>query len=200
MVCDLRRSLCGDTGESVAQPDRRPRPPRAWQPRAPTDVVASPSASTSAAPSPSASIPGRGEDRRPDPGRRAGRAALVRRRRPVALGPRAHEPGARGPGDVRRHGKGPHELDGLRLRDDRRGCRLADGLRERRPREDRPGHRQGRCVDPGRIGTRRRGRDRRARCGWPTSTVARSTRIDPATNTVVATIPVGPVAPPGRRS
>ena len=109
--------------------------------------------------------PGRGADRRPDPGRRTGRPALVRIRRSVALGPRAHEPGASGSGDVRRHRTSPHELDRLRLCGDRRGRRMADRLRSQYGREDRPGRRQGRYVDPGRIGTRRRRRDARRGVG-----------------------------------
>ena len=110
--------------------------------------------------------PRRSTDRQADSGRRTGRPALVRFRRSVALGPRAYEPGARGSGNIRRHGPGPDELDGLRLCGDRRGCRLADGLRARHCREDRPGRRQG-YVDPapGRIGTRRRRRDSERRVG-----------------------------------
>ena len=69
-----------------------------------------------------------------------------------------------------------------------------------RPRADRSGHRQGRCVDPARIGTRRRGRDDDAatgrRAGGRRSRGA-VTRIDPTTNPVVATIPIGPTGSDG---
>ena len=119
--------------------------------------------------------PGRGEDRRPDPGRRPRRTALVRCRRHVALGPPAHEPGPRGPGVVRRHGTDPPALDGVRLRHDRRRFHLADGQRERHPREDRPGHGQGGHADPGRGGTGRRRRHRGLGVGGQ-----RAQRVGPA--------------------
>ena len=89
----------------------------------------------------------------------------------------------------------PPELDGLRLRHDRGRFRLADGLRERRPPEDRPGRRQGGYAIP-RIGTRRRAVTEGS--VWVANQHNGSVqRIDPATNRVVATIPVGPIAPNG---
>ena len=54
---DVRRSLWGGAGKSVAQCAHTGALREPWQPRASTDVVESPTSSTSAAPSPSPSYP-----------------------------------------------------------------------------------------------------------------------------------------------